>query len=320
MRISIDIGGTLIMKHTTGIHQNHLYSVYFAPRGAVRMYGLGQEIAQRHLTPQDKLIGVIGDAGSGKSMIVKGMFPGLELTNDDQGVNVRPLPLMDLDEGGFFKPHTYHIDIRFETGFYQLFELADAIREAIDKGKRVIVEHFELIYPLLGRNANLLIGVGGEIIVTRPTVFGPEPDDVAKSVFKSIGNRKMAHSAEDLVEFLLTEEQRNTCEHGDVRHGFTIAFPDKPEFDIADMEAKVNELIAQDIPIKYYDEQHIRIGEVMHPCTGPRTHVPSTGQIRGFKLLPDFFYDSRTKTYLLVGQIGEYAEGANSPDLNKFIV
>ena len=57
------------------------------------MADLGMQIAQQYLSPFDKLIGIIGEAGSGKSMLVKGMFPGLELTNDDEGVNVRPLPI-----------------------------------------------------------------------------------------------------------------------------------------------------------------------------------------------------------------------------------
>ena len=75
---------------------SHLYSIYFAPRGSVRMAELGMQIAQQYLRPTDKLIGIIGDAGSGKSMLIKGMFPGLELTNDDEGVNVRPLPILEM--------------------------------------------------------------------------------------------------------------------------------------------------------------------------------------------------------------------------------
>ena len=57
-----------------------------------------------------------------------------------------------------------------------------------------------LIYPMVDKNADLLIGVGGEIIVTRPTIFGPEPEDIYKRVYHSTNIRKMAHSAEDLVE------------------------------------------------------------------------------------------------------------------------
>ena len=93
-------------------HQkSHIMTSYYAPRGAKRMYSLGMQIAQLHLSPFDKLIGIIGEAGSGKSALIKGMFPGLELTNDDDGVNVRPLPLLDLDiQTGFFTPHTYHLD------------------------------------------------------------------------------------------------------------------------------------------------------------------------------------------------------------------
>lgn len=73
----------------------------FAPRGRDRIYDLGMHIAQMYLSPFDKLIGIIGEAGSGKSMLIKGMFPGLELTNDDNGVNTRPLPILDIDQQGF---------------------------------------------------------------------------------------------------------------------------------------------------------------------------------------------------------------------------
>ena len=163
--------------------RNHFYSVFFAPRGRIRMYEIGMKIAQQYLTPTDRLIGFIVEAGSGKSMMIRGMFPGLELTNDDEGLKIRPLPIMDLDEKSFFEPHTFHIDIRFESAFYQMYELVDAIDKDIKNGKRVIVEHFELIYPLMNKNADLLIGVGGEIIVTIPTIFGPEPEDIAKRVF-----------------------------------------------------------------------------------------------------------------------------------------
>ena len=105
--------------------QNHILSSYFAPRGHHRMYALGMQLAQLYLSPFDKLIGIIGEAGSGKSALLRGMFPGLELTNDDDGVYVRPLPLLD-GEDGFFSPHTYHVDIRFEqTGsFYNVLILS----------------------------------------------------------------------------------------------------------------------------------------------------------------------------------------------------
>ncbi len=152
-----------------------MYSSYFAPRGRNRMYVLGQELSGRYLSPLDRLIGIIGESGAGKSSLVRGMFPGLELTNDDDGVNIRPLPLLKNLDRGFFSSHTYHVDIRFEMAFTQIHVLAEAVQKALAQEKRVIVEHFDLLYPLLGRNADVLIGVGGEVIVVRPTVFGPVP-------------------------------------------------------------------------------------------------------------------------------------------------
>ena len=101
------------------------------------MLQMGMQIAQNHLTAFDKLIGIIGEAGSGKSLLIKGMFPGLELTNDDDGVNVRPLPLLDIHDEGFYQAHTYHLDVRFEMAFTQIHVLSAAIRTALDKGKRV---------------------------------------------------------------------------------------------------------------------------------------------------------------------------------------
>ena len=169
------------MSYSGRMQRSHILSTFYAPRGRNRIYDLGIQIAQMYLSPFDKLIGVIGDSGSGKSVLIRGMFPGLELTNDDGGVNVRPLPLMDQDsETGFFTPHTYHVDIRFEMGFTQPHELADAIMQAVHRGKRVVVEHFDLIYPFLSTNANLLIGVGEEILVARPNPFGPFPDSISQ--------------------------------------------------------------------------------------------------------------------------------------------
>ena len=49
------------------MQDRHIISKYFAPRGTKRMYELGMQLGQLYLAPDDKLIGVIGDAGSGKS-------------------------------------------------------------------------------------------------------------------------------------------------------------------------------------------------------------------------------------------------------------
>lgn len=299
------------------IQQNHLYSVFFAPRGNVRMTRLGMQVAQQYMTPFDQLIGIIGEAGSGKSMLIKGMFPGLELSNDDNGVNVRPLPILSVDEDeGFYAPHTYHMDMRFETGFTQIHVLADAVKCALSKGRRVIVEHFEMLYPALGRNADLLIGVGEEVLVTRPTIFGPLPQDISNIVSKSIAYRKMAHTAEDLVEHCLPEDMVLECIHGDVKRGFYLSFDHNPDIDLYELEGKVREMIKQDIGVSFYDEYHVKIGNAIHPCTGPRIHVRSTGEIENFRLLKEIFHDPTDQRFLMVGLVGERWD-YETEDLNR---
>ncbi len=292
------------MSYSARMQKNQLYSVLLAPRGRIRMADTGAQIAQLYLSPFDQLIGVIGEGGSGKSALIKGMFPGLELTNDDEGVNVRPLPIMDLEDEGFFKPHTYHLDVRFEMGFYQLHELADAILNAMNNGKRVIVEHFDLIYDALGRNAHLLIGVGEEIIVTRPSYFGPEPEQIANIVYESIVYRKMAHTTEDLCEYCLAKQGIFRYTHGDVRHGFILSFREKPDIDIETLEHDIKEMIEAKLDVSYLDDNHIKIGDITHYCTSPRVHVENTSKITKFRLYPKLLRDSITGEYMLVGIVG----------------
>ena len=288
----------------------HILSSYFAPRGHNRMYALGMQIAQLYLNPHDRLIGIIGEAGSGKSALIRGMFPGLELTNDDNGVYVRPLPLLEQDRGfAFFAPHTYHVDIRFENGFTQMATLAEAITEALEKGRRVVVEHFDLVYPFMGANANIIIGVGEQVLVARPNIFGPEPEEIRDAVYKSLPYRLMAHTAEDLCEMCMTEHDRERCGHDDVRHGFAIYFPDTPpQIDIPALEAQVNAIIAENLPVGYVDDNHISVGDRVHKCNGPRIHVHRTGQIQNFRLMHHLVYDKFKRRYVLVGCVGEGAE------------
>ena len=289
---------------------NHIMTSYFAPRGHSRMYILGQKIAQQYLNPNDKLIGFIGDAGSGKSALIRGMFPGLELTNDDNGVNVRPLPILNMNRGfAFFSPHTYHLDIRFENGFTQMSVLADAIIDALNENKRVVVEHFDLIYPFLGANANLLIGVGETILIARPNLFGPEPDELKQEVYKTLPYRLMAHTAEDLVEMCLPAHELVRCGHDDVRNGFVIYFNHTcPDIDLVELEAKVRSMIAQNLPTAYVDDGHVSIGDTVHPCTGPRIHVANTGMIDNFHLMHEFIYSPQKDRYMMVGCVGPQAE------------
>ena len=306
------------MAYIHRMQKSLIQASFFAPRGRTRIYDLGMQISQLYLSPYDKLIGFIGDAGSGKSALVRGMFPGLELTNDDDGVNVRPLPILDMGEcRGFYTPHTYHLDIRFETGFTQPHILAEAIMEAIGLGKRVIVEHFDLIYPLLPRNCDLMIGVGEQIVISRPTMFGPEPDEFVNIVHKSLPYRLMAHTAEDLCEMHMEPDLVTICKHDDIHHGFILAFQDRPpQIDLFELERRVNEDIAKDLPVHYADESHIAVGDYIHECSGPRTHVSSTGKIAGFRLCPEIVYDNQQKRYLLIGFIGENSQ-QNLDDLRN---
>lgn len=288
----------------------HILSSYYAPRGHQRMYALGMQIAQMYLNPNDRLIGFIGDAGSGKSALIRGMFPGLELTNDDNGVYVRPLPILEQDSGfSFFSPHTYHLDVRFENGFTQMTELAEAITQALRNGKRVIVEHFDLVYPLLGANANLLIGVGEQVLIVRPNLFGPEPEEIRRVVYESLRYRLMAHTAEDICEMCLEDDfDRLRCGHDDVKHGFALYFPDtKPKVDLRELEQKVQDIIAQDLPVTYVDEHHISVGGKILQCNGPRIHVAHTGQIENFKLMHHYIYDRFKRRYVLAGCVGEHS-------------
>ena len=295
------------MPYSARMQKNHLYSVYFAPRGNERMVDLGMQIAQHYLSPFDKIVGLVGVAGSGKSMVIKGMFPGLELTNDDAGVNVRPLPLLNVEDTGFYTAHTYHVDIRFESAFTQLHKLADAILYAVSKGKRVIVEHFDLIYEQLGRNAHLLIGIGEEVIITRPTLFGPKPQEITDIVFKSVTSRLMVHTAEDLCEYVLAKQgiDQHQYDHADVRRGFILSFINKPDIDLNKLEEDINDLIQDDISVSYADEMHILIGDEMHRCTGPRMHVRSTGEIEKVTLVKDLLQEPITDLFLLIGVVGE---------------
>ncbi len=298
-------------------HDSLLYAVYFAPRGKKRLLNLGHQIGQRYLDPMDKLIGVIGGAGSGKSLLINGMFPGLELTNDDAGINIRPLPLLAHAEDGEFISHTYHVDIRFEMAFTPVYQLADAVKEAVSHGRRVVIEHFELIYPLLQINAEVLIGLGEEVILTRPNIFGPLPEEISKIVFKSLNYRRMAHTAEDLTEMVIRKELgfSGILQHDDVKHGFVMEFLEKPGFDPAWIEQRVADYIQQDLDIQYGDEGHISIGAISIPCTGPRIHVRNTGEVKNFQLIKEFKYEPISKLYLLVGLVGA-DRPVNLADLN----
>lgn len=281
------------------------HSVYFAPRGKDRLMLLGNSIAHRYLLSNDILIALIGDAGAGKSLLIKGMFPGLILTNDDEGINTRPLPVLSDYREGKFNSHTYHVDIRFENAFTQSWQLAEAVEKAVRKGRRVVVEHFDLIEKHLNISPELLIGIGEEVIVTRPGVFGPFSAEIAKIVYKSIKYRRMTHTAEDLTAMAI--EKRGYLRppiHSDVKNGFVFQFREKPDFSIEQIENEVKAMVDENLKVSYHDDEHIIIGGTKYPCTGPRIHVRRTGNLEGFRLLAEFIIDPKTGYHLLVGLVG----------------
>ena len=303
------------------MHETLIYAVYYAPRGRMRLYKLGREIAERHLLPTDLLVGIIGAEGAGKSTLIRGIFPGLELTNDDEGINLRSTPLFDFSETDRFGPHTYHIDVRYEQAFRQIWEIADAVTTALKHRRRVVVEHFDLLYPHLNFNAQILLGIGEEVVVARPNVFGPDPEAVRDIVYRTVKYRKMAHSAEDITSLILSRDYGIPIPelHSDVKHGFVIGFAEPPGIDLAKLEADVRAVIARDLPISPADEDHIRIGEATMPCTGVRTHVKSSGQIEDFRLLPELRFNPISQEHLLVGIVGTPIEDAGFDRILKIV-
>ncbi len=278
-------------------------AIYYAPRGEARLIFLGNIISHNFLSPFDKLIGIIGDSGSGKSLLIRGIFPGLNLTNDDEGVYRRPLPLLEDYERDTFYEFIYHVDIRFEMAFTPIYLLAEAILKALEKEKKVVVEHFEVIYPYLKRNADILIGIGEEVIIVRPNIFGPEPQELVEIVFNSLPYRLQAHTAEDLTGLVLEEYgySRLIEAHSDIKHGFVISLKEKPILDISLIEGEVRKYLKKNLFVSYYDHQHIKIGEKIIRCTGPRLHVRNTEEIKEFYLFPEYIFSPHENCYLLVG-------------------
>ncbi|ACB85522.1 hypothetical protein [Natranaerobius thermophilus] len=283
-------------------------AVYFAPRGRWRLLELGDHILRHYISIDDKLIGFVGGPGAGKSVLIEGMLKEFTLTNDDNGVNIRPLPILEAYYNGYFKHNTYHIDAQFELAFYTAEEITKAIITAISHERRVIIEHFEKIYPYLNINAQVLIGVGEEVIVTRPQLFGPDPKDLSKHVERSLIYRKMAHTAEELVSLALKVQNWSLPNnYSEVQHGFVMEFDSYPDIDLQIVDEMVNEWIKEDLPVHPEPENNrLQIGDYHDIyCTGPRVHVRSTGEIESFQLNSKFVKDPILQRFMLIGRVGE---------------
>ena len=301
------------------IQEYSIYARYFAPRGRERLLFLGEQISQRHLHFRDRLVGIIGDAGSGKSSLIKGMFPGLELTNDDDTLDPRKIMLVrDLGETEHSHTTTYHLDMRFQTAFTQMHEIVDFVKSALEHDRRVIVEHFDLLYPALKINADILIGIGEEILVIHPSIFGPLPKNIYDIVHTSLKYRKMAHTVEDITIQLLQDEfkvDHKLFYSSDIRNGFVLRFVQEVELDFDMLAQRINERLAANTPVCYHDDAHIMIGTSVIYCSGPRLHLRNTSEVKDFTLIKRFIKDVKTGTYCLVGLLGHGGEDIGN--LNK---
>ena len=80
------------------------------------------------------------------------------------------------------------------------------------------------------------------------------------------------------------------------------------------LEKKVKEAVAQDLPVSYYDEHHVQIGPYILECLGPRMHISSTGKIGDFTLVKEYPQDPRNGYYMLIGLLGQH----QSDDIKDF--
>lgn len=286
------------------IQEYSVFSQYFAPSDKNSLLFLGEQISQRHMYYGDKLIGIVGDAGSGKSSLIKGMFPGLELSNDDDTLNSRKImQVRDLFDD-VYEAATYHVDTRFQMAFTQMHEIVMFVQHVLAKGRRVVIEHFDLLYPYLGINADLIVGIGEEIIVTRPNMFGPLPQSIYEIVSKSLHYRKMAHTVEDITILVLMDEFGITDDmffNADMRNGFVLKFFEEIEIDFDKLYKKVREILDKNLIINYYDENNILIGDRRVPCKGPRIHIRNTSEVKEFCFIKKLIKDHKTNTYCLIG-------------------
>lgn len=304
------------------IQEYMVSSQYFAPRGKERLMFLGEQISHRHLNFNDKLIGIVGDAGAGKSSLIKGMFPGLQLSNDDDIVNPRKIMQVRNSFAAVEDATTFHLDIRFQMAFTQMYEIVDYVNSLLERDRRVVIEHFNLLYPALGRNADIIVGIGEEIIVTRPSLFGPQPESVYQLVHESLKYRKMAHSAEEVTMNILHDVfhiKYGEYFFSDIRNGFVVKFYEKPHIDLNYLAELIDERIAQHLDISYYDENHIIIGGKITPCDGSRFHVNNTSEIKNFMLVREFIYDSDTKAYCLIGLVDGDTEDLQNRNTRYFL-
>lgn len=91
-----------------------------------------------------------------------------------------------------------------------------------------------------------------KIHVTRPSIFGPQPQVLCDIVHNSLRYRKMAHSVEEVAGFAL-DELFGTSRYWPLRlpifHKFVLKFNEKPNLNapaLEQLEEKIKEMIDAD--------------------------------------------------------------------------
>ena len=194
--------------------------------------------------------------------------------------------------------------------FHQVHQILEAIRTVIAANRRVVVEHFDLIYRQLGFNAQILFGIGEEVRVYRPTIFGPSPLSVKRVAEENLKYRLMAHSAEDIVGRILRDDYRFSPDqlHSEVHHGFVIGFDAPPNIDLDEVERKARAVIESDVEIAPGEGDHVLFDGQPFYCTGKRCHVKRSSHIENFRMLKEYKFDPVSRKYLMVGIVGHEQE------------
>ena len=71
--------------------------------------------------------------------------------------------------------------------------------------------------------------------------------------------------------------------------------------------------------IAYHDEDHVRIGDRVIPCDGPRFHVRNTSEIIDFSLHKTLVEDPKTGHFCLIGFIDDPQEDVSNRNTHYFL-
>lgn len=168
------------------------------------------------------------------------------------------------------------------------------------------MEHFNTLNQALGRNADLLIAIGEEIIVTRRRSLGHSH---RCCVHHSLRFRKMAHTAEEVTATVLYELyglSMHDYYSADIRNGYVLKFNEKPNLDFDLVEERILEIIRENRQVDYYDDLHIRFGDVIIPLAPVLVYTCALRVRLTIFLHKELVYDERVyQAHCLIGLIGD---------------